>query len=99
MKTSAAALSVVAALYLTVSSLDYEQQQTREFEPFMTITAVAESAPPPVPEFDLRRFIEKKTCIPLRELMESVKPLEWPAAILEGGVEFILDVICSGVMR
>jgi hypothetical protein len=98
MKTSIAVPCVVLAMYLTVSTLDYQPPPAVEYAPFMTIVEVMESAPPPVPEFDLARYIERKTCIPLRELMESAKPLGWPAAILAGGIEFVLDILCSEVM-
>ena len=84
---------------MTISTLDYEQRQAVEYEPFMTITEVSESAPPPVPEFDLRRFIERRACVPLVELLESLQPLDWPESILSGGIEFVLDILCSEVMR
>lgn len=99
MKTSIAVPCVVLAMYLTVSTLDYQPPQAVEYAPFMTIVEMAESAPPPVPEFDLRRFIERRACVPLVELLESLQPLEWPTAILAGGIEFVLDILCSEVMR
>ena len=78
---------------MTISTLDYEQRQAVEYEPFMTIIEVSESAPPPVPEFDLGRFVERRACTPLAELLEDMKPLDFPAAIFSAGVEFILSIL------
>ena len=95
MKTSILAPVAALALYTLVGTMEYQPPEPiDDYGAFLTISQPLETPQPPEnPEFSLSKYVEKRACVPLADMLRELEPLHWPENVLSVGVEFVLSIL------
>jgi len=90
--TMAAIVVMLAAYSLTDYVERYGDEQESDRWHYSVTEALATAGPPPVPEIDLGRYAREQMHVAMSWCKELVIPV-FPAGILSGGLELVLDLI------